>query len=73
MQEALVAIYTLTSLLLIREKLSLRLLVIHSISTSLAMLSGYFALFYVAMISVFLFPYLIVKYKNNLKMPSHLQ
>ena len=67
MQEALVAIYTLTSLLLIREKLSLRLLVIHSISTSLAMLSGYFALFYVAMISVFLFPYLIVKYKNNLK------
>lgn len=67
MQEALVALYTLTSLILIRKKLSLRLLVIHSVSTSLAMLSGYFALFYVAMISVFLFPFLIVKHKDDLK------
>ncbi|EKG5117697.1 hypothetical protein O3Q73_000756 [Escherichia coli] len=67
MQEAFVSIYTLTSLLLIKNALSWRLLLAHSIATSFTMLSGYFALFYVALISLFLFPFLILKYRKSIR------
>lgn len=66
LQEALISMYTLTSFLLTKRRLTNSFLLVHAITTSLAILSGYFAVFYVALISAFLFPYLLVKYKSKL-------
>ncbi|MGG5836072.1 hypothetical protein [Huaxiibacter chinensis] len=70
LQEAIVSLYLLSSFLLLKEKPSFRFLFSHSIITAFTVLSGYFAVFLVALISIAILPYLIAKYWDDWKFAS---
>ncbi|MDM3063454.1 hypothetical protein [Citrobacter sp. CK180] len=70
LQESIVSLYLLSSFLLLKDNPSTRFLISHSLITAFTVLSGYFAVFLVALISIAILPCLIAKYWGDWKFAS---